>query len=134
MVANKRTRKEVITLCDEIIDLLTNFNIENKDEKKKVENIIKKANNSKDLIDNKKNGNKHNITGYNNFIKDCYNIKKEEQTSGLLTSSIEKEILNKIKNNKDEHIFTVFGNTWKNLDKDIKNKYNVDSEKKTIKK
>lgn len=130
MVANKRTRKEVITLCDDVIDLLTNINIENKDEKKKVEKIIKKANNSKDLIDNKKNINKHNTTGYNKFIKDCYNIKKEEQTSGILTSSIENEILNKINNNKVKHIFTVFGNAWKNLDKDIKNKYNFDDEKK----
>lgn len=130
MVANKRTRKEVITLCDEVIDLLTNLNIENKDEKKKVEKIIKKANNSKNLIDNKKNINKHNTTGYNKFIKDCYNIKKEGQTSGILASSIENEILNKINNNKDKHIFTVFGNTWKNLDKDIKNKYNFDDEKK----
>ena len=132
MVANKKTRKTVTTLCDDVINLLTNLNIDNKNEKKKIDKIIKKANDCKELIDGTKDK-KHSTTGYNKFIKDCYNVKKGEKTSGILGEDIEKEILNNIENNKDKHIFTIFGNLWKTLDKNVKNKYNVDKEKKVSK-
>lgn len=132
MVANKRTRKNVINLCDDVINLLSDLNIEDKNNKKKVDKIIKEANICKELFD-ETNNKTHNSTGYNRFIKDCYNIKKGNESSGLLGKNIEKEILNNIENNKDKHIFTIFGNTWKTLDKNIKNKYNIDKDKKVSK-
>lgn len=128
MVANKKTRKNVITLCDDVIKLLIDLKIDNKNTQKKVDKIINKANNCKEIIDGK-NVKKHNITGYNKFIKDCYNIKKGDKTSGILNLDNEKNIKNNIENNKDKHIFTVFGDIWKTLDENVKNKYNVDKEK-----
>lgn len=83
MVANKKTRKNIESLCNDIIDLLTNLKIEDKKKKKQIDKIIIKSNYSKELI-NEKDIKKHNITGYNIFIKDCYNIKKKEKTTGIL--------------------------------------------------
>ena len=35
MVANKKTRKSVLTLCDDVINLLTDLKIDNKNTQKK---------------------------------------------------------------------------------------------------
>lgn len=67
MVANKKTRKNITTLCDDVIKLLTDLKIDNKNTQKKVDKIINKANNCKDVID-VKDVKKHNITGYNKYI------------------------------------------------------------------
>lgn len=37
---------------------------------------------------------------------------------------MEKIIFDDIKNNKDKHVFIIFGNIWKSLDKNIIDKYN----------
>ena len=132
MPANKKTRKEVSTLCDETIDFLSNLKIDDKDksQKKKIEKIIKKANTTKDNI-LKSTENKHKPSGYNKFIIDFNKIKKNENTSEILNEEINNHILDYLNNNNDKNLFSIVGKYWREeLDKTIKNKYNLNDEKK----
>lgn len=122
MVANKKTKRNIIILCNDITNLLSDLNIEDKNNRKKADKIIKKSNECKDLIDVHKNKT-YKLSGYNKYIKDCFDIKKGDKSSGLLN---ENEILKIIENNPEKNSITIFGGIWQTLDKDVKNKYNID--------
>lgn len=136
MVANKHTKKEVISFCSEVSDLLSNLKINetNKENIKKYEKLNKQSEKCKDLINRTKpvKGDKKK-TNYNNYIKDCFLIKKGEKTSGILPKNIEKEINTDINNNENNNYLSIFGNFWKNkIDDEIKNKYkNIKEENKS---
>lgn len=137
MVANKYTKKEVILFCDEISDLLLNLKINetNKQNLKKYEKLTKQSDKCKELINRTKPIKTDKKTsGYNNYIKDCFLIKKGDKTSGILSKNIENEINTEINNNNN--YLSIFGNFWKNkIDDEIKNKYkNIGEENKSLNK
>lgn len=127
MVANKHTKKEVILFCGEVSDLLSNLKINetNKENIKKYEKLYKQSEKCKNLINGTKTSKSdRKKSNYNNYIEDCFLIKKGEKTSGILPKEIEQQLFDDINKNNNNNYFSIFGNFWKNkIDEEIKNKY-----------
>lgn len=124
MVAIKHIKKETISFCSEVSDLLLKLKINETNEEniKKYENLYKQSENCKNLINDK--GSNKNNSNYNNYIRDCFLIKKGEKTSGILPKDIEEELSTDIKKHNGNNYFSLFANFWKNkINEDIKNKY-----------
>lgn len=134
MVANKHTKKEVISFCGEISELLSSLKINETDKKniKKYEKLQKQSEKCKKLINGTKNDKKDNNfkSNYNIYIKDCFLIKNGETSFGILPKNIENELFADIKKNNKNNYLSIFGDFWKNrLDEDIKNNYKNKREK-----
>jgi hypothetical protein len=136
MVANKYTKKEVILFCDEITSLLSTLklNEKNKEDIKKYEKLQKQSEKCKNLIDRTKNNkNIRKKSNYNNYIEDCFLIKKGEKTSGVLPKNIENELFADIKKHDNNNYFSLFGKYWKTkINEDIKDKYKNRDEQKNL--
>lgn len=127
MVANKYTRKEIILFCDEVTNILSELKINEKSKEniKKYEKLNKQSEKCKKIIDgSKKDKSIRNRTNYNNYIEDCFLIKKGVKSSGILPKDVEKELKNDINNHDNKNFLSLFGNYWKNkINEEIKNKY-----------
>lgn len=126
MILNKSTIKDIVLLCNDTINLLNNLKIDDEKHNENIVKILEKAKNCKNTINDIKPI-KRKPSGYNKFISDVYKIKKEEETSGVLSKTIEEKILLIIQKNENEKIFKIAGDFWKyeleKLDKNAKNVY-----------
>lgn len=137
MPANKKTRKAIDNLCNEVIEFLSELEINDKNKNKTIDKIIIKAKNAKQNI-NKGTENKHQLNGYNRFLIDFNKIKNNEIPSDIINEKEKESIIKYINSNKDISLFKLVGKYWKEeLNISIKTKYNLNDgniEKKITKK